>query len=614
MSSSFIWNTLLTYSLQIGLLVGLAAFVPGMIRLRLPGARLVYLQVLLAACLLLPVVQPWKHEVADTSLVVSTTVVVATRAAAAAGPTVPWRELGLGVLAAGFLIRLGWLAVGFRRLGRYRRNARRLDRAGNCPTFLSDDISSPVTFGFRKPVVLLPAGFPHMDPGRQRAILCHEYLHVERHDWLIMVMEELIRAVFWFHPAIWWVLGEIQLAREQAVDREVVRRTQAREEYVDALLEIAGANLHPDLAPAPLFLRRRHLRQRVISIFKEVQMTKTKLISKLALGLAILLSACWLVTGTFPLAAAPQVVDDAPGVTVDIGGATLMHRAPVDYPEAARRKGVQGAVMLEATLDAGGNVTDARVLSGPDDLRKAALTSVLQWHFANGAAGATRPIAIAFQAGDGKATPARTTDGAVPLPGGAAVRSNARIATGLTGRTVTSINIVGLSDQVRGELLSALPVHEGDTLSAESIAKVGQVLKGFDEHLMLLGVPAASGGAILRISTPDYVAPAAGTEPQPAVPSRIRIGGPVQQTKLISQPHPVYPPDAKAARVQGVVKLSAVIGKDGSVQNLEVISGHPLLIPSALEAVQQWRYQPTLLNGQPVEVQTQIDVNYTLMQ
>jgi protein TonB len=107
--------------------------------------------------------------------------------------------------------------------------------------------------------------------------------------------------------------------------------------------------------------------------------------------------------------------------------------------------------------------------------------------------------------------------------------------------------------------------------------------------------------------------------PQPsaemaAVPGAIRVGGNIQSTKLIQQPRPIYPPDAKAARVQGVVKLMAVIAKDGTIKHLEVISGHPLLVPSALEAVKNWVYSTTLLNGDPVEVQTQIDVNYTLSQ
>jgi TonB family protein len=97
-------------------------------------------------------------------------------------------------------------------------------------------------------------------------------------------------------------------------------------------------------------------------------------------------------------------------------------------------------------------------------------------------------------------------------------------------------------------------------------------------------------------------------------PSRIRVGGNVQQNNLISQVPPVYPPDAKSARIQGVVRLSAVIDRQGHIASLEVVSGHPMLIMAALDSVKQWVYRPTLLNGQPVEVQTMIDINFTLSQ
>ena len=110
-------------------------------------------------------------------------------------------------------------------------------------------------------------------------------------------------------------------------------------------------------------------------------MSKTRLISALAAGLGFLAVACWFVTGTFPLAAAPQgaMLPASPWTT---GGAGLLHRTPVDYPGSLRDKGVQGTVLLEVQIDATGNVTDARVVSGPEELRKAALQSVLQWHFA----------------------------------------------------------------------------------------------------------------------------------------------------------------------------------------------------------------------------------------
>src|SRR5262249_27082322 len=97
-----------------------------------------------------------------------------------------------------------------------------------------------------------------------------------------------------------------------------------------------------------------------------------------------------------------------------------------------------------------------------------------------------------------------------------------------------------------------------------------------------------------------------------AAPSRIRVGGNVQQANLIVKVTPMYPPDAKQARIQGLVSLAATINRDGSIQKLDLISGHPMLADAALDAVKQWIYKPTLLNGNPVEVLTQIDVNFTL--
>jgi len=127
------------------------------------------------------------------------------------------------------------------------------------------------------------------------------------------------------------------------------------------------------------------------------------------------------------------------------------------------------------------------------------------------------------------------------------------------------------------------------------------------------GTPGGVLGSILS-STPSAMPPPPPPPPVKAALKRITIGGNVQQAKLVRQPKPVYPPLAKQARISGVVHLAAVISRDGTIQDLKVISGHPLLIPSALEAVKQWVYQPTLLNGEPVEVSTQIDVNFTLSQ
>jgi periplasmic protein TonB len=104
--------------------------------------------------------------------------------------------------------------------------------------------------------------------------------------------------------------------------------------------------------------------------------------------------------------------------------------------------------------------------------------------------------------------------------------------------------------------------------------------------------------------------PAPATLGRPTRPIPVSTG--VSQGLLLRQVKPVYPPIALAAHIQGEVVLQAVIGKDGTIQNLHVISGHPMLIKAAAEAVQQWRYRPYMLNGEPVAVETQVRVTFTI--
>jgi protein TonB len=99
-----------------------------------------------------------------------------------------------------------------------------------------------------------------------------------------------------------------------------------------------------------------------------------------------------------------------------------------------------------------------------------------------------------------------------------------------------------------------------------------------------------------------------------SAPQRVPVTSTIEAAKLISRMQPVYPPLAIQARIQGNVVLHAIISKEGAVNELQVLSGHPLLVNSALEAVRQWRYSPTLLNGQAVEVETTITVSFVLGQ
>jgi protein TonB len=95
-------------------------------------------------------------------------------------------------------------------------------------------------------------------------------------------------------------------------------------------------------------------------------------------------------------------------------------------------------------------------------------------------------------------------------------------------------------------------------------------------------------------------------------PERLRVGGNVQADHILNKVNPVYPPIAKQSRLQGLVRLNVVVNKDGTVQDVQVASGDPLLAGASVDAVRQWTYRPTLLNGNPVEVVTVVDVNFTL--
>jgi protein TonB len=122
------------------------------------------------------------------------------------------------------------------------------------------------------------------------------------------------------------------------------------------------------------------------------------------------------------------------------------------------------------------------------------------------------------------------------------------------------------------------------------------------------GVPGGSLGGVMGGiigNTPVAV-------PKVATPQRVRVSAGVQQGNLVNQVKPVYPQIAKAARISGSVVLQAEISKQGTIENLKVLSGHPMLVQSAVDAVKQWRYKPYMLNGEPVPVETTITVNFTL--
>ena len=579
------------YSLQIAGVAAAGALLLRLLQIRIPTIRLMCWQALIAACLALPAIQPWLTAKTNANVQISMGPAMAAGAAAGSrGMAFPVVGIVLLLVGAGAAVRFGILGLGLLRLRRYRRNStfvpgafdnlqRRLGVFADVQ--MSAEVTGPVTFGFLRPVILLPEACIE-----DESIACHELVHVRRHDWLFTVIEECILSVFWFHPAMWWMIAEIQLAREEAVDREVVAILNSRDQYLESLLALAASRAGFDLAPASPFLRKRHLQKRVASLLKEVSMSKFRLTSSLAAFAAVLTLAAWLGVRSFPLQAAPQE-NDSSNITVHSGPLPLLHRAAVQYPKNAMAKHIEGTVVLELTLSETGTVTDARVLSGPEELRGAALQSVLEWHFASDAQPKTQ-VSIDFRLPSAEAVP-----GTLMAP----PEDQARLDR----------LFIQAPDSIKQKLEGHLPLREGDRITQSALNDLSAALRDVDEHLRVTIHPNADKTGSMIFIALNSAGPG-------EAPKRIRVGGNVEAANIVQKVTPIYPAEAKANRVQGSVRFTVVIGKDGRVQSVTLVSGDPVLAQAAKDAVQQWVYKPTLLNGDPVEVMTQVDVNFTLSQ
>jgi beta-lactamase regulating signal transducer with metallopeptidase domain len=294
-------GNLLAWMAQSLVIAGVGALLPLVFRLRHPPTQLLYGHLLLVVCLLLPILQKPVSPAPQPALW-----------AALRNATLIWWIAGAGVAA-----RLAWLLAGLWRIRQHRIAAMPLYPVpesaqaasaithANAVLCISQEAPGPVMLGWLNPVVLLPETFSNLDDEAQCSIVCHELLHVRRHDWLVTLLEEVAGALMWFNPGTWLLLAQTRLAREQVVDRETVRLTAANDSYIHALLAIARGGSVVDLAPAPLFLRRRHLTQRMHALLEEVPMSKYRILASYCSMTTLLVLAGWLACNSFPLVAQP---------------------------------------------------------------------------------------------------------------------------------------------------------------------------------------------------------------------------------------------------------------------------------------------------------------------
>ena len=420
------------WSVQVAVLALAAAALSRLAPVDDARARLGLWQVLLVVVLVLPLLQTRRPAPASERVATFVTAAPGVSGGRAAAPGTALDAMRRGVsppaaalLLLGIAAQLARLAAGLARLRALRRDARPLaaepwllqlrDAVAPTASFaVSDRAAGPATFGIRRPLVLLPAFFAAMERERQRAVVLHELLHARRRDWLALLLEEVLKAALFFHPAVHWLVARVRLAREQHVDAEVVRRLGQRSTYLESLLEVARLAVRSSAVPVAPFLRESHLRERVDLLLKEVSMSRSRTVAHVgATALAVLLALAWAssavpLQASKPVAAKPTAAATPARIGVEdrVDGPApprLVRQPRPAYPASARAEKVEGVFMIDVVIGKDGAVKDAKVvasaatlerlqqlepqkgtpaaLEGDQRLAAAALDSVRQWQY-----------------------------------------------------------------------------------------------------------------------------------------------------------------------------------------------------------------------------------------
>jgi len=495
------------------------------------------------------------------------------------------------LVAAGIVFRLVRIALGLLRL-------KRLRRAGCLapPDVELDELQwalrtdaeiryvsegQPVTCGAWRPVVLLPASLLSHPKAIQRAVLAHELIHVQRRDWIWVMGEEILCATLWFHPGIWWVVSRVRRAREEVVDELTVLATGQRRAYLEALLAFADA---APVVPGAAFARRTHLFRRMMLISKEAVMSSKRVVASCAVLALAVIAGSWYAVGAFPMmqAQAPGAVAPAAQTTANDAGPLEQRAKPITLENPIPRR------------------TFSVAPQNPGDATNGTVVVILR-------------VVIDRQ---GRVGEVRAIN---------AARAGVQYVRGFSDQAASPAVVKAAADAVRQWQYD--PPADGpiafDVMFAFTPGKEGQLLQHGDSRPFVardaqrLAERGRGGAPVGVIGGVVGGVPAPPPPPPPPPPpdwgkGAIRVGGDVLQPTKTKHVNPEYPAIAQSACVQGVVIMEAIIGPDGHVQDARIMRSIPLLDQAALDAVKQWEFTPTLLNGAPVPVIMTMTVQFTL--
>jgi TonB family protein len=579
---------------QIALIVAAASILPIVLRLDAPDVRFLFWRAVLAGCLALP----WLQGRVDPALATAQTPGVASTVArlapasagpiVAAAPSLDWVAIALWIAITGAGVRLAWVGAGVLRL-------RRLRTAGQTapPSADADDLQRiigtsaeiryvpalvhPVTFGMRRPVVLLPASLPQQPIEIQRAVLAHELLHVSRRDWAWLLAEEVVRAAFWFHPAVWWLISRVQLAREEVVDELAVLVTGHRRAYVEALLAFAD---RVPLTPAPAFARRRHLFRRMLLISREGRMSSKRIVASAAVMVLVVIGGAWYAVDAFPLQGtggsaatlwgAGPAEQSANPVTPENPVPRRVFSVAAEMPPIADAAGVNGKVTLRLTLNSSGRIVEARPVGIDLRMQRPSLSVELR-----------DPSSFQVERLFTRMAP-----------------ESARTAMAVIEALIDASTASARQWQYDPPFNAPI-AFDIDTWFGQPPPPPPPPPVPARPAVAAPPPPAAPPAPAQRTPGPPPPPPlpppqraAAGwaehPAPDPYYDSAVRVGGSIRPPTKLKDVRPVYPLVAQQARIQGVVIVEGRIERDGRVSSVRVLRSIPLLDEAAIDAVQQW--------------------------
>lgn len=462
----------------------------------------------------------------------------------------------------------------------------------------SDACAAPITVGALKPVVILPDGWKQWSQAQLDAVLAHESEHATRRDPLVQWLALFNRAVFWFHPLAWWLSRRLSALAEEACDDAVLAGGHDPMEYTECLLGLARSVRESGarISAVGMAMPGAYLPQRIRRIVEGVPMQRVSRVRMISI--AVVCAAVSIVFTTCAIGYAPGATVAGIPMPVVTPVAPVI---PVPSPAPAVKRHRQVAQNTVPARPTDGSGTTAQTVSGV----------VMD---PNGAVVPNAPVTLVNT--DTNATISTTkTD---PLgrytfqnidPGTYSVMVG---APGFKREVQTGIHLTAGEAYNGGTTFLQLgSVSESISVTASrsaAVIPVGTIGNSLGDATVL--TPKASPPIGIPLDQP---APKVIQSPAAGAARPVKIGGNVVAANLINPVRPVYPTELRQQGIQGTVKLEALISKDGSAADLRVIaSPDPGLTQAAIDAVRQWRYRPTMLNGESVEVQTTIDVNFSL--